>query len=214
MGNLFGHSLSPGSERRDIEPLPTSPGDVSVRSEILITSPRRSTFSPYSDAQLDQSRSSMQSRQSHLRVKSHLDQSGFMVISHSLDTSSSTPFDSAHHSKTSDQALSISSMSSLSKISSATKVTEIASSLRRSTSQRVIGFFTGLLSTSTSSRSSEQVHTSDTGLSMTNESELSEKELSLEQHDGGQNVEDVEYQAEDELGYEDRNRRLDDTGYQ
>jgi hypothetical protein len=201
-GDRLGRSTSRESMRRDDRLLEFSIGNMSEATEISITSSRRSGPTLPIDLHLGQSTSSDRSRHVAYLSTEELDLSASPSISHPLKTSTSGRLQISHRGEAADYGKSSPSLGSQSLQTSTIKMTETESSLRRSTSQRVIGFFSDLLRTSTSSRSgSDQVQTPTPSLSVSGSrgqgmdgNELSVEELGTGEQGG---YDDDDYEEEE-----------------
>jgi hypothetical protein len=196
--------------RHDGRPMDFSIGDTSAASEMSITSPRRSASDLPMGSHLDQSTASHKFRHSgYLPSDVEQDQTVSPGISHSLKTSGRLQRSHLISAGPVDYDTSSSSHGSQSLETSTSNKNDNENSLRRSTSQRVFGFFSGLLRTSTSSRSgSERIQTPDSNRSVSAEAEtdgneLGAKELGAEQQD--------EYENDDE--FEEEDYQLDGRPY-
>jgi hypothetical protein len=188
--------------RHDGRPVDFSISNMSAVTELSNTSPRHSGPPLPIDSHLGQSTSSERSRHVAYLSTEELDLSASPSISHPLKTSASGRLQISHRGEAADYGKSSPSLGSQSLQTSTIKMTEIESSLRRSTSQRVIGFFSDLLRTSTSSRSgSDQVQTPTPSLSVSGSrgqgmdgNELSVEELGAEDQGG---YDDDDYEEEE-----------------
>ena len=131
----------------------------------------------------------------------------FPGISHSWNTSGRLL--TSKTAKVVEYDNSVASIGSQSLRTSAINKSDNENSLRRSTSQRVIGFFSDLLRTSTSSRSgSDQVQTPTTDRSVSGEEGVDENEMSAKEMGTGEQegYEEEEYE-EEEYQLDSRDRR-------
>jgi hypothetical protein len=195
--------------RHDGRPMNSSIGNMSAASEISIASPRRSASDLPMDSHLDQSTASHDFRHSaYLPVDVEQDQPVSPGISHSLKTSGRLQRSHFIPAGPVDYDTSSSSHGSQSLQTSMSNKNENENSLRRSTSQRVIGFFSDLLRTSTSCRSgSDQVQTHTTDRSVSQGDGAEGNDLGVEEWSAEAEEEHEEYEDHDE--YEKEESQLD-----
>jgi hypothetical protein len=198
--------------RHDSRPMDFSIGNMSAASEISIASPRRSASDLPMDSDLDQSTASHNFRHSaYLPSDVEQDQPVSPGISHSLKTSGRLQRSYLIPAGPVDYDTSSSSHGSQSLQTSTSNKNDNENSLRRSTSQRVIGFFSDLLRTSTSSRSgSERIQTPNYNRSVSTEAEMDGNELGAEElavERQGEHENDDEYEEEEcQLGSRQNHR--------
>jgi hypothetical protein len=194
--SVLRRSTSRGSMHPDVDSLVLSIGNRSAASEISFSSPRHLASSLPVDARLDLTTSSSRSHHSvRLLTDAERVRSVSPDISHSLETSSR--LQRPRSTEPGDYQTSFSSTGSDSSQPNETSKNDSQTSLRRSTSQRVIGFFSDLLRTSTSSRSgSDQIQTptSNLSVSVSRAEELDGNELSVEHMEEQDNHEEQGYE--------------------
>lgn len=202
---LFGDTpsrlpLSRGSINYDRRSLEFSLGQMSAVGEQLMISPRYSAPSLPMDPHLDRSTAWNRSRYIERSTRdSRQESSAYSGVSHSPNTSARR--DVVHTDEAVHCDASSSSNGSQSLQTSTTTRNDSETSLRRSTSQRVIGFFSDLLRTSTSSRpESDRIQTPRPIRSVSAEEETNGNEISVE--DVG--VEEQEVSEEQAYQQDDR----------